>query len=104
VIYHEDVQVRHPVQTLRRAQSIHDANWAAFLLLLSDKAVCAGRSVIAVTPAYTSQRCSGSGVLVQKGLSVRWHRRTDCGTSLHRDHNAAKNRERAGQALWGGVA
>jgi len=28
----------------------------------------------------------------------------DCGTSLHRDHNAARNIERAGQALRGGVA
>ena len=51
-----------------------------------------------------SQRCSGCGELVYKGLSVRWHSCPDCGTSLHRDHNAAKNIERAGQALRGGVA
>jgi transposase len=43
-----------------------------------------------VPPAYTSQTCSGCGVLVAKGLSVRWHSCPDCGTSLHRDHNAAK--------------
>jgi putative transposase len=41
---------------------------------------------------------------VQKGLSVRWHACPDCGTSLHRDHNAAKNIERLGQSLRGGVA
>ena len=81
-----------------------DAGWAAFLSILSFKAACAGRSVIAVNPAFTSQTCSGCGVVVQKGLSVRWHSCPDCGTSLHRDHNAAKNIERLGQSLRGGVA
>jgi transposase len=37
-------------------------------------------------------------------LSVRWHSCPACGTSLHRDHNAAKNIEWAGQALRGGAA
>ena len=48
--------------------------------------------------------CSGCGALVQKGLSVRWHSCPECGTSLHRDHNAAKNIERLGQTLRGAVA
>lgn len=34
----------------------------------------------------------------------RWHSCPDCGTSLHRDHNAAKNIERLGQSLRGEVA
>jgi putative transposase len=72
--------------------------------ILAFKAVCAGKQVIAVHPAYTSQMCSGCGVIVAKGLSVRWHACPDCGTSLHRDHNAAKNIERAGQARRGEVA
>ena len=37
-------------------------------------------------------------------LAVRWRSCPDCGTRRHRDHNAALNRERAGQALQGGVA
>jgi putative transposase len=41
-------------------------------------------------------------VIVSKGVSVRWHSCPECGTSLHRDHNAAKNRERAGQARQAG--
>jgi putative transposase len=86
------------------AKSITDAGWGAFLTILTDKAACAGRRVVAVNPAYTSQRCSGCGVLVHKGLSVRWHACPDCGTSLHRDHNAAKNIERLGQSLRGEVA
>ena len=103
-IYHEDLQTANMVRNHHRAKSIADAGWAAFLAILSDKAACAGRSVVAVPPAYKSQTCSYCGAVVQKGLSVRWHRRPDCGTSLHRDHNAAKNITRAGQALRGGVA
>jgi putative transposase len=104
VIYHEDLQTANLVKNHHLAKSIQDAGWAAFLSILSDKAACAGRSVVAVPPAYTSQICSGCGVVVHKGLSVRWHSCPDCGTSLHRDHNAAKNIERAGQALRGEVA
>src|SRR5262249_20729367 len=91
VIYHEELQVRNMVKNPHLAKSISDAGWGGFLAILSFKAANAGRSVIAVDPAFTSQACSGCGVLVQKGLSVRWHRCPDCGTSLHRDHNAAKN-------------
>jgi putative transposase len=54
--------------------------------------------------AKSIQRCSGCGVMVQKGFSVRWHACPDCGTSLHRDQNAAKNRERLGQSRRGDVA
>ena len=88
------------------AKSISDAGWGAFLIILTHKAAYAGRRVMGVNPAFTSQRCSGPGcgVLVYKGLSVRWHACPECGTSLHRDHNAAKNIEWAGQALRGGVA
>jgi putative transposase len=55
-------------------------------------------------PASTSQTCSGCGVIVTKGFFVRWHSCPECGTSLQRDHNAAKNIERAGQARRGEVA
>jgi putative transposase len=103
-IYHEELPVRNMVKNHRLAKSISDAGWSAFLIILTYKAACAGRRVIAVNPAFTSQNTSGCGVVVAKGLSVRWHRCPDCGTSLHRDHNAARNRERAGQALRGGVA
>jgi putative transposase len=103
-IYHEDLQTANMVRNHHLAKSIQDAGWAAFLSILSFKAAWAGRRVVAVPPAYTSQTCSGCGILVSKGLSVRWHACPDCGTSLHRDHNAAKNIERFGQNLRGGMA
>jgi putative transposase len=92
-IYHEDLQTANMLKNHHLAQSIQDAGWSAFLSILSFKAACAGRSVVAVPPAYTSQTCSGCGRGVWKGLSVRWHQcpYEDCGTHLHRDHNAALN-------------
>jgi putative transposase len=104
VIYHENLQPANMVKNHHLAKSITDAGWGAFLIILTYKAACAGRRIVAVNPAYTSQTCSGCGVIVLKGLSVRWHSCPACGTSLHRDHNAAKNIERAGQALRGVVA
>jgi putative transposase len=104
VIYHEDLQVANMVKNPHLAKSIQDAGWSAFLAILSYKAAWAGSEVIAVNPAFTSQICSGCGAMVQKGLSVRWHSCPECGTSLHRDHNAARNIERLGQSLRGAVA
>jgi putative transposase len=103
-ISHEDLQTANMVRNHHRAKSISDAGWSAFLSLLAYQAVCAGRRVIAVTPAVTSQSCSGCGVLVHQGLSARWHACPDCGASLQRDHHAAKKRERLGQSRQGSVA
>jgi putative transposase len=103
-IYHEDLQTANMLRNHHLAKSISDAGWSAFLVIRAAKAAYAGRRVVAVPPASTSQVCSGCSVLVYKGLSVRWHSCPDCGTSLHRDHNAARNRERAGQAFQGGMA
>ena len=104
-IYHEDLQVANLVKNHHLAKSISDAGWRDFLIILAFKAASAGKRVVAVDPAFTSQTCSGCGVLVQKGLSVRWHGCPTCGTSLHRDHNAAKtihkNIQWRGQRLRG---
>jgi putative transposase len=96
-IAYEELQVANMVRNHHLAKSIQDAGWSQFLNILTFKAASAGKRVQAVNPAFTSQRCSGCGVLVQKGLSVRWHACPHCGTSLHRDHNAARNILRLGQ-------
>jgi len=99
VIYHEDLRVANMVRNHHLAKSISDAGWSAFLTILTFKAAGAGKRVVAVNPAFTSQACSGPGCgkIVAKGLSVRWHACPECGTSLHRDHNAALNVLRLGQ-------
>ena len=103
VIYHEDLRVANMVRNHHLAKSISDAGWREFLTILAFKAASAGKRVQAVDPAFTSQRCSGPGcgAIVSKGLSVRWHSCPECGTSLHRDHNAALNILRLGQAMLG---
>ena len=68
-----DLQTANMLKHHRLAKRISDAGWAQFLSILAAKAAYAGRRVVAVPPAYTSQTCSGCGVLVEKGLSVRWH-------------------------------
>jgi putative transposase len=97
VIYHEDLRVTNMARNHHLAKSIFDAGWGAFLTILTFKAVGAGKRVQTVNPAFTSQACSDCGVMVSKGLSVRWHSCPECGTSLHRDHNAALNIFRLGQ-------
>src|SRR5260221_11657481 len=105
-IYLEDLQVANMVRTHRLAKSISDASWARFRAILEAKAAYAGRRVVAVPPAYTSQDCSGCGEHVQKSLSVRTHicPNPDCGLVLDPDENAARNIKRAGEALRGAVA
>ena len=101
VIYLEDLRVANLVQNPYLAKSISDAGWAQFRTILEGKAAYAGRRVIAVPPAYTSQDCSGCGERVEKSLSIRTHICPSCGLVLDRDENAARNIQRAGQALQG---
>jgi IS605 OrfB family transposase len=54
--YHEDLQIHDMVKNHHLAKSIRDAGWATFLSILTYKAACADREVIAVDPAFTSQR------------------------------------------------
>jgi len=55
------------------AKSISDAGWGLFLALLTFNVASVEKQVVAVNPAYTSQVRSGCGVIVQMGLSIRWH-------------------------------
>jgi putative transposase len=100
-IYLEDLRVANMVRNHHLAKSISDAGWAQFRTILEAKAACAGRRVVAVPPAYTSQDCSGCGTRIPKSLSVRTHVCLSCGLVLDRDENAARNIQWAGQALRG---
>jgi putative transposase len=120
VIYVEDLQVHHMVRrpapkpdgqggylpngAAAKAglnKSIQDAGWYGFRRILACKAAWAGKQVVAVPPAYTTQLCSGCGALVRKSLSVRTHICPSCGLIVDRDENAARNIQWAGQALRG---
>lgn len=81
-------------------KSILDAGWGQFQDIVSHKAACAGRSVLKVSPRYTSQVCSGCGTVKKKDLSERWHS-CECGAELDRDTNAAINILRLGRSQRG---
>jgi putative transposase len=93
-IYLDDVRVANMVRNPHLRKSIGDAGWAAW----------AGRRVLAVPPAYTSQDGSGCGERVPKRVSVRPHVCPSCGLVLDRDANAAQHLVRAGRARRGAVA
>jgi len=90
-IAYENLNVRNMVRNHYLAKSIHDAAWSMLLGMIGYKAEEAGSRIAKVGPEYTSQECSGCGVLVKKSLSVRTHNCMSCGLVLNRDHNAALN-------------
>lgn len=80
-------------------RSIQDAGWGLLLQMIAYKAEEAGRDVVAVNPAYTSQRCAQCGhVDVANRVTQAEFRCTSCGHEAHADINAAKNVLRAGRA------
>ena len=89
--------VKSMVKNHHLAKSISDAAWSQFRSILTSKAESAGRKVVAVDPAFTTQDCSACGYRAKKKLSERWHLCPMCGLSLDRDTNAAVNISALGQ-------
>jgi putative transposase len=87
----EDLNVRGMVRNHHLAKSISDAGWSQFILILTSKAEEAGREVIKVNPAYTSQDCSRCGHRNRITLATRVYRCSRCGLVIHRDRNGALN-------------
>ncbi len=98
----EDLNVKGLARSML-AGFVHDAGWAQFATILSNKAESAGRTMVRVDPRGTSQQCSECGAEVRKTLSVRVHECPHCGYSADRDTNAACNIKRRGQRLREGV-
>ena len=92
----EDLNVNAMVRNHCLAKSISDAAWSQFRQSLSYKAAEAGRILVAVNPAYTSQDCSDCGHRLKKALSMRRHQCPYCGLDIDRDENAARNILRLG--------
>ena len=92
----EDLNITKMVENHNLAKSILDAAWNKLVQYTSYKAVDAGRRVVLVNPANTSQTCSGCGQIVRKDLSVRVHVCPHCNLSIDRDLNAALNIARLG--------
>jgi putative transposase len=87
----EALIVRNMIRNPRLAKSIADASWSMFFSHLLDKAEEAGRVVVRVNPAYTSQTCSACGHCQPMPLSVRVYECPQCGLVIHRDYNGSLN-------------
>ena len=74
-----------------------------FVGMCTSKAEEAGRTLLKVSPHFTSQVCSNCGTVRKKDLSERWHR-CDCGAELDRDVNAAINILERGRRQQGAIS
>jgi putative transposase len=91
IICVEDLSVNKMVHNHRLAKSIADASWSAFFSQLTSKAEEAGRQLVKVNPAHTSQTCSTCGYRQKISLSERIFNCPCCHAHLDRDLNAALN-------------
>ena len=87
----EDLKINDMRKFRNLNKSINDAAWRMFLNHLEYKAEEAGKQVIKINPAYTSQTCSQCGNRQKLKLSQRTYNCPICNLSLDRDHNAAIN-------------
>lgn len=71
-------------------RAVYDLGIGQLQNFLSYKAENAGRTLVKVNPAYTSQKCSCCGRTEAKTLDQRIHQ-CECGLTLDRDVNAALN-------------
>jgi putative transposase len=88
---YEDLKIASLVKNHHLAKSISDASWGLFLAWVRYYGTLHGIPVIAVSPRFTTQDCSGCGFRVKKTLSMRTHICPECGLMLDRDWNAALN-------------
>jgi putative transposase len=91
VICVEDLTVNRMLHTHCLAKSISDAAWSLFFAFLSYKAEEAGRQMVKVNPAYTTQDCSRCHHRQKMPLSERTYHCPCCLLSIDRDLNAAFN-------------
>src|SRR5689334_9458350 len=99
MIAYEDLKIAHLVKNHQLAKSISDASWRLFLSWVRYYGLIASVPVVAVSPRFTTQDCSGCGYRVKKSLSQRTHVCPNCGLILDRDYNAALNILMAG-LVW----
>jgi putative transposase len=94
----EDLNIQVMVKNHHLSKSISDAGWGQFIMIVIFKAEEAGRTVIKVNPAYTSQECSRCGHRNSITLATRIYKCSKCRLVIHRDRNGAKRIEQRGRA------
>jgi putative transposase len=92
----KQMQAKKPGFSKDFRRAIADNGWSIFINMLQYKAVIAGKRVVLVDPAFTSQDCSQCGSRQKLDLSDRTYNCPTCGLYLCRDANAARNILRLG--------
>lgn len=87
----EDLKITNMARNRHLSKSILDQGWGYLRKRFIVKAANAGRQIVLVNPAHTSDTCSHCERRFQDfDLATRWVT-CGCGLSLARDHNAALN-------------
>ena len=79
VVVFEDMKIENMVKNRNLASVIMDAPWGKLRQFTPCKAERRGGRVILVKPGGTSQKSSGCGEMVPKGLTERVHDCLRCG-------------------------
>jgi putative transposase len=87
----EDLTVNRMVHNHCLAKSIADAAWSGFFSMLAYKAENAGRRLVKVNPAYTTQDCHRCGHRQKLTLADRIYSCPCCDLHIDRDLNASLN-------------
>ena len=82
---------RNVAQKAGLNRSISEQTWGIIRQQFSYKAEWAGRVLLVVDPKYTSQRCSGCGVVSAENRNGKWYKCAECGMVEDADVNAALN-------------
>ncbi len=86
----EDLRIRNMVRNHALAKSISDAGWGQLVRFAEYEAAENGKLAVRVEPAYSTQECFCCGALNRVPLGTRDFVCVGCGTTLQRDHNAAR--------------
>ena len=103
LIAFENLNILGMLKNHHLAKSISDAGWYQLQTFVSYKAEWAGKYVEFVDARGTSIDCSVCGEAVSKTLATRIHRCPNCGVSMDRDVNAARNILERTHGQWGGA-
>ena len=72
-------------------RNISEQTWGLLRNQIAYKAAWAGREMVLVDPRFTSQRCSGCGVVATKNRQLKQYSCATCGMTEDADVNAARN-------------
>lgn len=87
----EKLNIKQLHQISWNARNMNDCAWGEFVRMLCIKAESAGCNVIQVNPKDTTKTCNECGNKQDMPVNIRTYNCSQCGMSMDRDTNSAKN-------------